>query len=248
MSESASSPGSRRVNLPDHLWEALETMAREMGADRDALLSQAVFTLARLNGYVVPGQVNVLAARDAEAPRIEDGPRTPLPPRVEPGRAGAAIGRLRPADGDGSRAAAANAEAEAARRVVADRVLETAAQLEKLVRDRPAHHTLPPDLAAPASPELGLFLAAEDGKLDPVAKERFLIGRGKHCDLVINSGKVSREHAAIVREGDGWFIEDLGSSNGTWFNKQRIKRRKIEDGDEYFVCSEKLRCVLREAS
>ena len=77
-------------------------------------------------------------------------------------------------------------------------------------------------------------------------KDRFLIGRGKHCDLVINSGKVSREHAAIVREGDAWFIEDLGSSNGTWFEKRRLTRRQIQDGDEYYVCAEKLTCAFRD--
>ena len=39
-------------------------------------------------------------------------------------------------------------------------------------------------------------------------------------------------------------MEDLGSSNGTWFDKKRITRRKVEDGDEYFVCSEKITCRL----
>ena len=90
-----------------------------------------------------------------------------------------------------------------------------------------------------------LVLLTEDGReLERVGKDRFLIGRGKHCDLVINSGKVSREHAAIVREGDSWFIEDLGSSNGTWFDKRRLTRREIQDGDEYYVCAEKLRCTF----
>ena len=56
---------------------------------------------------------------------------------------------------------------------------------------------------------------------------------------------MSREHAAIVREGDDFYLQDLDSSNGTWFNKQRIKRRKIEDGDEYFICSEKVKFVYR---
>ena len=68
------------------------------------------------------------------------------------------------------------------------------------------------------SPGPALVLLAEGRELDRVAKDRFLIGRGKHCDLIINSGKVSREHAAITREGQAWFIEDLGSSNGTWFD------------------------------
>jgi FHA domain len=90
-----------------------------------------------------------------------------------------------------------------------------------------------------------LILLAEGRELDRVVKDRFLIGRGKHCDLIINSGKVSREHAAITRENGQYFMEDLGSSNGTWFDKRRISRRQIQDGDEYFICSEKISCTYR---
>jgi pSer/pThr/pTyr-binding forkhead associated (FHA) protein len=90
-----------------------------------------------------------------------------------------------------------------------------------------------------------LILYADGRELDRVTKDRFLIGRGKHCDLIISSGKVSREHAAIVRNGTEYFIEDLGSSNGTWHDKRRINRRQIQNGDEYYICSEKLSCVFQ---
>lgn len=146
------------------------------------------------------------------------------------------------------------------RREVQERVLETAAELERLIKSKNQGGP-PPDQSIDQSADEGnevdidvggeaggapaLYMMLEGGELDRIAKERFVIGRGKHCDFVINSGKVSREHAVIVRDGGEFFLEDLGSSNGTWFNKQRIKRRKIEDGDEYFICSEKVKFVYR---
>ncbi len=126
------------------------------------------------------------------------------------------------------------------RRAVAERVLETAERLERDLAARP------PPVPAPGSGlRAGLRLQREDGSTLEIAKDRFVIGRGGHCDLVIESPKVSREHATFVRGEDGWWIEDLGSSNGTWFRGERITRRKVEHGDEYFVSAERLRCTLR---
>lgn len=128
----------------------------------------------------------------------------------------------------------------APRRTAAERVIETAERLERDI-------ARPPPVPEPAAPAVGatLRLRREDGSLVEVEQDRFVIGRGGHCDLVMESGKVSREHAAIVREEDGWYIEDLGSSNGTWHRRERIVRRRIGDGDEYFLCSERFTCVLR---
>lgn len=140
------------------------------------------------------------------------------------------------------------AEQEAApeppREAVARRVLDTARDLERAIAPGPpaARATLPG--AGPAAARATLWIHGERGPLARVDGERFLIGRGRHCDLVIDSAKVSREHAIIRREEDGWWIEDLGSSNGTWHHQARIDRRRIADGDEYFICAEKLRCVL----
>jgi hypothetical protein len=222
--------------VPDHVWDSFDQMARDMGADRDSLVAQAMFMFARLNGYLAPGTASIrsnpsgasagLPARDPVARKAldPDGARRSAPPPK--------LGEPLNIDGPNP-----------ARREVADRVLETAAELERMIKDPPA------ELPAPEAPtregSRELFLVGENGALDKVAKDRFVIGRGKHCDLVINSGKVSREHAAILREGSDHFIEDLGSSNGTWFDKQRIHRRKIENGDEYFICNEKVKCVLR---
>jgi hypothetical protein len=125
------------------------------------------------------------------------------------------------------------------RRAATERVLEAAERLEQGI-----HEPTPVEVEAPASAS-GLLLMREDGTPLEVTKDRFVIGRGKHCDLVVDSAKVSREHAVIVREGDGWFIEDQGSSNGTWHHRERVTRKRIADGDEYFICSEKIRCVLR---
>jgi len=197
----------RQIAIADHLWEAFERMAAEMGSDRDALVNQAMHVFARLNGYLVPGAVPT--SPPAPTPPAPDAPR---PPPLE----------------------------SADRLAVAEQVLETAARLERDVQDRP------PALVAPPRPRTGaLVVVREDGAEETVAKDRYLIGRGKHCDLVIDSGKVSREHAALVKEGDDWFIEDLGSANGTWHRKARVQRRRIDDGDEFFICAERIRCLLR---
>jgi EAL domain-containing protein (putative c-di-GMP-specific phosphodiesterase class I) len=59
----------------------------------------------------------------------------------------------------------------------------------------------------------------------------FSIGRNVTTDLPINSTKVSREHAAIVRVGKSYRIRDLDSTNGTLVNGQRIEEATLSDGD-----------------
>ncbi|MCP3103217.1 FHA domain-containing protein [Myxococcus sp. K15C18031901] len=90
-------------------------------------------------------------------------------------------------------------------------------------------------IIVPKPPEMTAYVKLDDGEPILVNRERFIIGRGPNCDLMVKSARVSREHAAILREGEELFIEDLRSSNGTWFDNNRITRQKVSDGDEFLL-------------
>ena len=59
----------------------------------------------------------------------------------------------------------------------------------------------------------------------------FTIGRNEAVDLQIDSGRVSREHAVIRKEAGRYWIEDLGSTNGTFVNGERVEEAPLHDGD-----------------
>jgi hypothetical protein len=60
---------------------------------------------------------------------------------------------------------------------------------------------------------------------------RVTAGRGTGCDLVVRDTTVSREHAAFVLRGDGWWVLDLGSTNGTRVNGLRAAEHPVVPGD-----------------
>lgn len=79
-------------------------------------------------------------------------------------------------------------------------------------------------------PAAALVLA--DGSRISVGEDPLLIGRAPECDLELADSTVSRRHAEIVRDGDAWFVRDLGSSNGTKVNGQGVTDQMLRDGDE----------------
>lgn len=65
----------------------------------------------------------------------------------------------------------------------------------------------------------------------PINKNQVIIGRDIKCDVLLLNDSISRRHAEIVREGSGWRIRDLGSSNGTFINGQRKSESLLNEGD-----------------
>ncbi|MFN3151771.1 FHA domain-containing protein [Bremerella sp.] len=59
----------------------------------------------------------------------------------------------------------------------------------------------------------------------------FIIGRNATCNLTVESGRVSREHAEVVRHGTGYLIRDLRSTNGVYVNGEQIEEHILVDGD-----------------
>lgn len=60
------------------------------------------------------------------------------------------------------------------------------------------------------------------------------IGRAPECDLIIPHPTVSKIHASIQLQNGTWWIEDLGSTNGTYADGQRITRAPLHDGSKLY--------------
>ncbi|HFD38412.1 MAG TPA: FHA domain-containing protein, partial [Anaerolineae bacterium] len=63
---------------------------------------------------------------------------------------------------------------------------------------------------------------AQAGMEFPVDRPVVVIGRGSGSDIILQDSQASRKHAEISQQGDQYYIRDLGSTNGTYVNGQRI--------------------------
>ena len=66
----------------------------------------------------------------------------------------------------------------------------------------------------------------------PVDRDWLVIGRGRGADVVLAEPTISRAHAAIGFEEKGFFVQDLGSTNGTLVNGAREEKASLKNGDE----------------
>src|ERR1041384_7700218 len=73
--------------------------------------------------------------------------------------------------------------------------------------------------------------APDRGKRFPLQRSEVVLGRGADADIQVDRDSVSRRHARVYREGDGWMVEDLGSTNGSYVNDLPIHTGLLKDGD-----------------
>jgi len=82
-------------------------------------------------------------------------------------------------------------------------------------------------------PKLTLLIGRKAMQVYDLDKETILIGREDDADIVIDNPSVSRKHAQISKQGGGWVVQDLGSSNGTFLHGQKITApQPVKEGDE----------------
>jgi diguanylate cyclase (GGDEF)-like protein len=87
--------------------------------------------------------------------------------------------------------------------------------------------------ASPAAVDRALLLRMDGlhaGSVIAIERLPFTIGRHPTNVLRIDEESISRFHARITRENDGFVLEDLESRNGTFVAGARVKRQRVEDG------------------
>jgi hypothetical protein len=110
--------------------------------------------------------------------------------------------------------------------------------------DRPANKP------SSGAPHAGLALRFISGKYQggeyPLEEGRTVtVGRSSELDMVLVEEMVSRRHARITVERGEITIEDLGSTNGTFVNGEKIQRAPLDEGDRVLIGTSILRVVAQ---
>jgi len=110
-----------------------------------------------------------------------------------------------------------------------------AQSLEDTTLNRSPSVTPAPRVGGGPSAYLVVISGPSFGEMYKLKGERSTLGRGDRTDIRVLDDGVSREHAAIERDGGKMVLVDLGSTNGTFCNGARITRHDLTDGDKVSI-------------
>jgi pSer/pThr/pTyr-binding forkhead associated (FHA) protein len=85
----------------------------------------------------------------------------------------------------------------------------------------------------------------QGGEFPLKPEKQVVIGRSSDLDMVLVEDMVSRKHAKITIAGGKVVIEDLGSTNGTFVNGEKIKQSRLKEGDRILIGTSILKLVAQ---
>src|SRR5580698_3222997 len=86
----------------------------------------------------------------------------------------------------------------------------------------------------------------QGGEFPIVPEKQIIVGRSSDLDMVLVEDMVSRKHAKIAMQSDQIWIEDFGSTNGTFVNGEKIKRARLKEGDRVLIGTSILKLIASE--
>lgn len=101
----------------------------------------------------------------------------------------------------------------------------------------PLPNTSPPGAARAGRAFALRFISGkyQGGEFPLPAEGEIVVGRSSELDMVLVEDMVSRRHAKMTVSGDEIFIQDLGSTNGTFVNGEKVKRARLQEGDRILI-------------
>src|SRR5262245_26285901 len=133
-----------------------------------------------------------------------------------------------------------------ATRLVASEGEPAAQALPELPIEQPAQTMIyrapapPTPEAPPAETVQEVVTLTVAGRTHEITKPSVILGRSREADVRVADVNVSRRHAELRQEGAGYWIVDLGSTNGLEVNGKRTDRSRVRDGDRITMGSTEL--------
>jgi predicted Zn finger-like uncharacterized protein len=92
---------------------------------------------------------------------------------------------------------------------------------------------------------LAVIQGAATGQIFSIQKTRTLIGRSG-ADINLDDPEASRQHAALEILGDAAILRDMGSTNGTWIDLDRVEQHQLANQQEFRIGSHVLMFIVTD--